>query len=1397
MKKNKIWKRAGAVILSTALLFGTLPTGVMAEETVGQDTNEEELLSEEVVSEDEPAEEILPEEVSSEEDAAEMYYDTAEAESEVSESTGETDESETDLQYHFTDGDVASILTWKEQYFSEGYEQLLSQDESWWDGLYDYERDLAEFLVSIAPDISEQVYLGQDLEQCLEILDTGVSADEFFCGTVFEGLEKEDLQALKEEGYSLEALAETAEQMLAENSRAAESSITENEIDTQEETVEEALAKLIVSYTGYNGTGHGKIFKLTLGGQPAFCLQPGKSARTGYVYKAGEGEYEICNDGLGNLIAQVSVGAENYVSIQISIWLYQSSTTLSMEQVVARTVAMLNISSPEAADKMASNVWNYYQQAGNGSQTYYIYHSDNSNAQITGLKDQPELFKGKNPVEMPSESEVVLKINKTDWQTEVGLEGCMVDIFENGAWIGVVTTDEDGEATFTVKKSKEEFEKNTYTYSIREHTAPNGYVWEERTDSRTGKGGDTLEFPITNERTLGAVELVKYDTEAEDGIHQGDAILDGAVYGIYAAENIEHQDGVTGIIYGKDELVAQAVIGKSPKRNSAGYILNTDGSRHIENKWGTIAYEDTPGRTLFGDLELGTYYIKEIRPSEGYMFDEAVYDVTISYKDQMIKIEKRDETASEAQNELTVDDESTSHTIYSGDYVVKQGIEFIKTSDNTYQTELEVMEGAGFSAYLISDLSGVKNGSIQPKTGTWSEADIMTFYDYDFTKEPTAMVYKRTGHEEWTNGDKRWLEKVDGLNRYRVKEMFTDKNGRIITPEFPYGTYVFVETTTPEHHVAAKPFLAFITKDGGVVYTDATKQKIEKIYTVEEGIRYGNHAGAKAREGRELQKQRIINNTITKSFLRLVKADEEFIKQPGEYIKAEEVVRGTVLKEGASYRLRCLTMELSEESLIALNWKYDKDGWMSYYDPNAKEMTGTADKPFCPVFLKKDGRILDCYITLPQEVPIGTYELTELTAPSGYVVNGSEQTVTDISEGRENGYKITDTPQRKLTFTINNGSVYPDGQMGENKYAVCDQYGNLTVTVLQKNQEQKGILRLYKHGEQLAGTRSVEEANGMTGLEFVYQDAPVEGASFQIIAAENIYTQEVTQDLFLLYQADMKEYLIHKKGDVVTTINTDRYGWAYATNLYIGKYKIMETIAGDGFVLNQEVKEFEITPQEQTINFDIQSVQYKNERQRLQIEVQKKDKENEMPLYGAVFGLYVTEDIYTNIVYDAVSGKWIIRDVPVVTVPAGTFIKACVTGTDGKGIFVGELPLGKYEIKELTPPTGYLPTEETVLVDASYEGPHGGQFVQIQRHVGIFHNERSDKPTPVPETPKPDGSRRTHREEAVPVVPQPAPVESPTTGDSAPLLLLGLAGVLALLGIGMIGIVESRRRRTK
>lgn len=1247
--------------------------------------------------------------------------------------------------YHYSEDDLGSVIKWRETYLPDGYEELLNYDESWWDSLYDYERDMAEFLKGLIVELSPNVYTEQELSECISILENGTSPEDFFAGTVFEGLELSDLYELRESGGKLEDFLCQDLEAAPPDTIYQETSMSGAGISAYSLNEGEPVARMAVSYTGYSGTGHGKIYKLSVGGQPAFCLNMGKSARNAFLYKVGPGEYEEKKDGIGMLISLASSGVNDYVCVQIAIWLYQTGTSYGKTEVLNRVAAMLDITTEEEVESMASTVWAYYSLAKTNSRTYYILKSENGNAQNTGTKTLPPgtPYTPETPTPPPGDTSILIKIVKADWQTEVGLEGCVVDILENGVKIASVTTDGSGQASYTVHKSESEAKGKSFRYSIGEITAPNGYVWQENSFSKTAGGGGTIEFTITNERTLGKVELIKYDTESESGTKQGDAVLDGAVYGIYAAEDIEHQDKVTGTLYKKDELVAEAVVGKSPRLNAEGYVLNTDGSRHIEYPGKKIAYQDTPGRTLFGDLELGSYYIREISPSEGYMLDEAVYDVTVTYKDQTIKIEDRDETAGEADNELTADDGSSSAKVYSGDYVIKQGIQFIKTSDNTYQTELEPIEGAGFCVYLISDLSGVKDGSIRPVGDAWGADDIMTFYDYDFTGEPTATVYKRTNHEEWTVGDTLWLRKADGLNKYQVAEMFTDKDGRIETPELPYGTYVFVETTTPEHHAAAKPFIAYITQDGGVLYTDETKQNVEKVYTPEEAVRYGDHKNTKEREGRALQKQRFVNNTITKAFLRIVKADREFLVKPGTYIEAEETVRGTVLKEGSSYRLRCLTMDLSRESLTALNWKYDAEGYMSYYDPNAKLMTGTAEHPFMPTFLRRSGKIADCYITLPQEIPIGTYELTELTAPGGYVVNGSEQTVKDTGEGRVNGYEIVDTPWKKMTFTINNGSVYPDGQMGTDKYAVCDRYGNLTVTVLQENQEQKGIIRVYKHGEQLAGAGKdkltlldklknepfrylkLEEEAKHRDAVFVYHDAPVEGASFRIVAAEDIYTQELRKDLFDDCTVDESDYLIYHEGDTVAEITTDRHGWGYASGLYIGKYRMEETVAGSGFVLNTEVTEFEITPQEQTVNFDIHDAIYKNERQRLEIHVEKSDLETGEALAGAVYGLYAGEDICTDIIYNEKKSLWEIRDVPQVLFPEGSLIATCITDETGKAFFDEDLPLAKYVVRELEAPLGYWGAAEDIPADGSYGSVTGGQNVEIQRLKVHFENQKT------------------------------------------------------------------------
>ncbi len=1401
-----ILKRIGVLLLILTVFTKSWGAHVYAAEDTENTVLEVEVTDTEVISEDNTETSTNDESGDTEETEDNTDEEIPDTEEEPEGSTESLEDIEQSVEetekYDNNTEEEQSIGEWIKENIPEDYSELLSRPQEWWGSLSSNQKMVAEIFAEPVV-VDNNHYKEQPLDEVISIIESGeVNISDFFEQTIFQKITMKQLKELKNNGWNLEQLTDTVMAIcgyegyeLPEEDRLLEIAIMASGFSPfmllYEATVGEEVAHMNLTATGYTDGKGNPFWWIKNGGENAYCLSHGASCSRTYNYGnfkkvTGEAAYLIQNYGQSST-------KEGYMCIQMAVWQLEAGTALDAVYNSAYAYYVKGGVDESNADAWAKTVVSFVKLAKGKSGTIWVAEGPPGSQDVGkttefttttytggstgGDTEEPELVEPEfATIEDSITVTYEIKVRKADWQTNVGLAGCVVDIYENGSKVDTVTTNASGQASYETSKSasfsaeyctnydeltaeqqaaitcftslseaqadieaqKSDFENTAYTFSCKEITAPTGYVWQANEKSASVKGNGSKTLNITNERTLGAVELVKYDTESESAEIQGEATLEGAVYGIYAAENIVHQDKKTGVIYKKDQLIATGTIGKSPKRNASGYILNTDGSRHIERPGGTIAYVDTPGKTMFGDLELGKYYIKEITPAEGYMLDETVYDVTFTYKNQNTKIETRNETAADAENTLTMDDNSGSKTVYSGDYVIKQGIQFVKTSDNTYQTELEPIAGAGFSVYLISDLSGVKDGTLTPVNGTWGADDIMTFYDYDFTNEQKAVLYKRN-NETWTDGDTKWLTSLGG-NKYEVAEMFTDADGRIETPELPYGTYVIVETTTPENHVCAKPFIAYVTQDGGVLYTDATKQTVEKTYTTADAIRYGDRTATKDREGRVLQKQRIINNTITKTYLRVVKADEEFLIQPGSYIKPEEVVRGTVLKEGAQYRVRCLTLDVSEESIKALNWKYDADGYLSYYDAYTKAMLGTEDSPFTTFFLKANGKILDCYITLPQELPVGSYELIEITAPEGYVVNGSEQTVQDTSTGRVNGYEIVDTPKAKVVFTIGNGSVYPDGQMGTNKYALQDSYGNLTVTVLQKNQEQKGIIQIYKHGEQI----SVIERDTQTLLDklpdtplrdimnkaeaahqdvvFKYEDAPVDGAQFNIIAAEDIYTQELDADLFGQYNVNTDDYLLYKKGDVVATITTDRNGWGYASGLYIGKYKIIETVAGNGFVLNTTETEFEITPQEQTVNFDIHSADYKNERQKLEITVTKTDAESDEPLAGAVYGLYAAEDLYTHIEYDATADKWIVRDTPEILIVKDTLVATCITEASGKAVFDEDLPLGKYYVRELEAPLGYVNGVADVFIDASYNDEKGGHTVEKQSHKAVFAN---------------------------------------------------------------------------
>ncbi len=314
-------------------------------------------------------------------------------------------------------------------------------------------------------------------------------------------------------------------------------------------------------------------------------------------------------------------------------------------------------------------------------------------------------------------------------------------IVNKGTLIERVGSDADGKAVFHADIPL------GFQYSVKEIQAPDKYyksdavytfTYEYKNDSVYNY---TFNNEFKNEEVRGEIHVKKIDKDSQDFIAQGDAKMVGARYGLYAAEDIQHPNKKSGTVYKNGELVTQ----------------------------GQISSE---GTLDFTDLYLGNYVVKEIEPAEGYLLDETEYPVSVTYEGQDVKIVHRDVTVQET--------------------VKKQPFQLIKISEDGEQTETGLVEGAGFKVFLISSLSGVKEGTLKPENGsTFTPND---FISYDYSKDETASYY--------VNGEK-----------VNVPELFTDGTGYLKSPEIPYGDYVVFESTVPENLKNVNPFIVHITED--------------------------------------------------------------------------------------------------------------------------------------------------------------------------------------------------------------------------------------------------------------------------------------------------------------------------------------------------------------------------------------------------------------------------------------------------------------------------------------------------------------------------------------------------------------------------------------------------------
>ena len=309
------------------------------------------------------------------------------------------------------------------------------------------------------------------------------------------------------------------------------------------------------------------------------------------------------------------------------------------------------------------------------------------------------------------------------------------------------------------------------------------------------------------------------------------------------------------------------------------------------------------------------------------------------------------------------------------------------------------------------------------------------------------------------------------------------------------------------------------------------------------------------------------------------------------------------------------------------------------YDPDGKLVEMTATYPSVERHTQfktnKDG-----YLITPEVLKYGLqYSIVEVAAPYGYVL---------------------DKTPVYFDVTADNSEI-SDG---------------ITIIITEKkNTPQKGVINIYKSGE----TFSTVICKNNKYIP-IYLETGLDGAEFDIIADEDIITSDGT--------------LRYCKNEIAAHIVTTD-GYASSKALYLGKYRIEETKAGYGMVLNRNVFYAELAYAGQEIKLTSTSVSVRNERQKAVISLSKVMEHNSIfgignsrEVKSVSFGLYAAEKL------TAADGSFI---------PTDGLLETAYCDENGKLTFNCDIPIGaKLYVREITTDNHYIVSSQKFPIEFNY-----------------------------------------------------------------------------------------------
>ena len=977
-------------------------------------------------------------------------------------------------------------------------------------------------------------------------------------------------------------------------------------------------------------------------------------------------------------------------------------------------------------------------------------------------------------------------------------------VVKKGTLIEKVTTGADGTAKFTADLPI------GYSYSVKEDQAPEGYVRNTEDVytfkfSYTNDKEATVSFAHTfsNDRVTAKINLFKVDKETGKAVSQGDATLKGAVYGLYAREDIVHPDGATGTIYKAGEQVAS---------------LTTDDK----------------GQSSVNGLYLGKYYIKEITPPTGYLADTEEHDLVCSYEGNMTAEVKRECTSSEQ--------------------VIKQPFQIIKAANNG-KTDADLLSGAGFTVYLKTSLIKKADGSydfdsakpvvsgengateiftdekgyacsIPLPFGSYIVRETTTPHNYkpvdDFEvnitehhpNEPQiwrvlldeefkaklkivkkddetkkSVLIAGTEFKVYDLDNKKYVEQV---TTYPVttthKSYFTDSQGYLIMPKnLKIGHYRIEEVNAPEGYTINKNYVE-IAVDANTAY-QMDSESGDAIITVD----YENHP---VKGKLTIYKKGEMLTGFKKDFV----YEERYLKGASFHVYAAENIYTpdyqkdengnrqliyakdalvTAVTTGEDGKAVADNLPLGSYYVVE---KTAPEGFVLNHDrsdvafvyanqdtpvieqevtvgddrqkvaiqvekqdaENGATVEGAVFGIYNKADIKADGKVIVKADTLLQEMtsdngglaactldlPLGQYYVKELKAPAGFVSSDEvlnldasyqgqdvktvklktvkknqpttvEITKSDVTTGVElDGAKLTVLDKEgnvvdQWTSVKDQPHVIKRLTVGE-EYTLREEmapYGYLKATdvkftledtaeiqkVEMKDEVPTGLLIINKNGEFLDKVTLLDHVKGTVEHLFEYVTGSLTDVTFDVFAAEDIKAADgVSEDYF---KADEK----------VGTITTDSNGIAQMEDLPAGKYYVKEVKTAHGYVLDGEPRYVDLSYRDQDTPVITYDEKWQNARQKVKVTVVKKEKDTDRVLAGGVFGLYTSEDIKNA------KGE--------VLLEKDSLIEQRVTDEKGQITFTADLPVdGKYYVKEIFAPDGFVTTEEVQEFTFEYAG---------------------------------------------------------------------------------------------